>query len=112
MASELAQEVFRPELLPLPASDPSFALPLVHEDPHFRPDYASAQFELQQSAAALLGRPRPPRAVVVSHPAHLGGPSGSSSSRPPEGFKFVSSHDFPTEVVESELGKKKKKTVG
>ncbi len=34
-----------PSLQPLPVSDPSFALPVVHEDPHFRPDYALVQFK-------------------------------------------------------------------
>lgn len=32
-------------LHPLPTSNPSFALPLVHEDPHFKPNYFLATFQ-------------------------------------------------------------------
>eukprot|EP00094_Tigriopus_californicus_P001813 TCALIF_01752-PA protein Name:"Protein of unknown function" AED:0.16 eAED:0.16 QI:0/1/0/1/1/1/2/0/285 len=32
-------------LHPLPESNPNFALPLVHEDPHFQPDYFLATFQ-------------------------------------------------------------------
>ncbi len=86
-----------------------FAHQVVHEDPHFNPDYASASFSLRGTPSNR----RPPRQIpTVSAPEHLADPNlglgGGGGGGGIDGFRFSASDEFTLAGVGRGLGKKKK----
>jgi len=80
--------IFSPEFIPLPVSDPDFALPIIREDPGF--------FDGQKEPTPNLRRP--PRTVEnENHAPELGSPGR------PKNFRFSNSDSFLSSGVELEV---------